>query len=67
MVLSNCSSCGKLQIQHAEILCVECLKQFIEDTHTVKNFLNQHPQANVMDLVHHTGLSYKKVKELVNR
>jgi predicted amidophosphoribosyltransferase len=67
MILSNCSSCGKLQLQQAEALCLDCFKQFIEDTHTVKNFLNQNPYANMMDVVHQTGFSLKKVKELVNR
>jgi hypothetical protein len=54
-------------MQHAEVLCNECLKQYIEDTHIVKDFLYQNPHANVMDLVNQTGLSLKKVKELVNR
>jgi hypothetical protein len=67
MGLSNCRNCGKLQMQHEDVLCSDCLKQYIEDTHIIKDFLSHNPRANVMDLVNQTGFSLKKVKELVNR
>ncbi|NHN31930.1 hypothetical protein [Paenibacillus agricola] len=66
MSLSNCQGCGVLHIQQKNVLCNDCLKQYIEETHIIKDFLYNHPHANVMDLVNETGFSLKKVKELVN-
>jgi hypothetical protein len=67
MNISNCRSCGKLHMQTEDTMCRDCLKQHIEDTHTVKAYLQANPRANVMDLVKQTGFSLKKVNELVKR
>ncbi|MDF2960236.1 MAG: hypothetical protein K0S39_1971 [Paenibacillus sp.] len=54
-------------MQTEDTMCRDCLKQHIEDTHTVKAYLQANPRANVMDLVKQTGFSLKKVNELVKR
>ncbi|WP_159884686.1 hypothetical protein [Paenibacillus puerhi] len=67
MQLSNCSSCGKLQLSHSPSLCKDCFRQHLDRTHQVKSYLTKHPHANMMDICRHTGLSLRAVNEVVTR
>jgi hypothetical protein len=67
MMITNCSGCGKLQLRTSQMLCQDCLKRHIEDSHRVKEFIRDNPRATVMDLVRQTGFSLKRVNELVKR
>ncbi|MCS7463285.1 winged helix-turn-helix domain-containing protein [Paenibacillus doosanensis] len=67
MNMSNCSGCGKLHLQPANVLCADCFKLHVADGHKIKAYLQANPGATVMDLARETGLSLKKVSEWVKR
>ncbi|SDE30131.1 hypothetical protein SAMN02799630_05095 [Paenibacillus sp. UNCCL117] len=67
MQLSNCSGCGKLQLNSSPALCKDCFKQHLDRSHRVKAFLTKNPRASLMDVCHHTGLSLRVVNEVVRR
>ncbi|WP_186445901.1 helix-turn-helix domain-containing protein [Paenibacillus cremeus] len=67
MSLVNCRGCGKLQLGSAEVLCSDCLRGRIEQSHRVKSYLREHPQATVMELCAHTGLPLSTIHEMVKR
>jgi len=67
MNLSNCRGCGKLHLQSVDVLCSDCFKLHLEQTHQVKRFLQANPHASAMDLAREMGLSLKQVYELVGR
>ncbi|WP_282940884.1 hypothetical protein [Paenibacillus sp. RC67] len=67
MNLSNCRGCGKLHMQSEKVLCADCFKLHLEQSHQVKMFLQANPRASAMDLAREMGLSLKQVNELVGR
>lgn len=67
MNISNCRGCGKLQVQHEHVLCTDCFKLHLAQSHQVKAFLRANPGATVIDLARETGLSLSKVNELIGK
>ncbi|MFC4599870.1 hypothetical protein [Cohnella hongkongensis] len=65
MELINCGRCGKLQVQKPDTLCKECQQIYIAESHLVKDYVKSHPGVTLMDVVRHTGLPLRRVKEIL--
>jgi len=67
MTLFNCGGCGKLLAGTMQSLCSDCLKSRVALTRQIKSFLQEHPNASLMDLYMQTGIPVHKVKDLLKQ
>ncbi|BBI31363.1 hypothetical protein [Cohnella abietis] len=65
MELNNCDRCGKLQLQKRGILCTDCQQLYFNESRVIKEYIKMNPRATMMDIVQHTGLSVKRIKEII--
>ncbi len=65
MELMNCDRCGKLHVQRLDMLCKECQQIYLAESHLVKEYVKNHPGSTLMDVVRHTGLPLKWIKEML--
>ncbi len=65
MELINCGKCGKLQVLKPDTLCKECQRIYIAESHLVKEYVQSNPGVTLMDVVRHTGLPLKWIKEML--
>ncbi|RKP50019.1 hypothetical protein D7Z26_19580 [Cohnella endophytica] len=65
MELINCGRCGKLQVQRPDTLCLDCQQIYIAESQAVKEYIKQNPGSSMLDVVRNTGLSIKRINEIV--
>ncbi|OXS60432.1 hypothetical protein B1A99_08390 [Cohnella sp. CIP 111063] len=65
MELINCGRCGRLQVQKPDTLCKECQQVYIAESHLVKDYVKNNPGVTLMDVVKHTGLPLRWIKEML--
>lgn len=65
MPLANCKECGKLFLKVSSDICPECQKKEEEDFDRVKNYLKEHPNAKITEIIEETGVSEIKVNKFI--
>lgn len=65
MELRNCPRCGKLFGYFNDPVCPECLKADEEELRKIKDYLANHPNAPVPEVVEKTGVSLEKVRNFL--
>jgi len=61
----NCYECGKLVLQNIDGLCPDCHREMEMLISTIKDFLVQNGQVNVMELSASTGIPTEKLLKLL--
>lgn len=67
MGIMNCLKCGMVILETRIHLCNDCFREQEEDFRRVKDYLLAHPRSTLMDVMQHTGVSLKVIKELTTR
>lgn len=67
MVLRNCNRCGKLfeAVSARMTICPECEQADELDFEKVKEFIAEHPTANVIEVTKGTGVARKRIYEWI--
>lgn len=66
MDVRNCIRCGKMfRSVGGRRLCPDCVKAEMEEFHAVKEYLREHPHANILDVSQATGVSVKKLRDYI--
>lgn len=61
MELRNCVRCGKLFAGNDASLCPDCVKEDEDLLRKIRDYLGNHPNASMMELVEQTGVPVEKV------
>lgn len=64
MGVINCSDCGIVILKKYIDLCSDCIKHQREDLMKIKEYLVVHQSANVIEVMHSTGLTLNRIREL---
>lgn len=54
--VKQCRKCGKLFVSDGSPLCVDCMRQMDECFNIIKDYVYDHPQANVAEISEGTGI-----------
>ncbi|MCX7796160.1 MAG: MerR family transcriptional regulator [bacterium] len=65
MPLANCKECGKLFLKVASDICPECQRKEEEDFNKVKEYLKEHPNANLSEIMEATGVGENKISKFI--
>ena len=67
MRMMNCVRCGKLfePINASEKICHTCKKEEEENFQTVKEYIEENPNAIVAEIVNETGVSAKRIQKFL--
>jgi len=63
--IRNCTRCGKIYQYDGFKICPSCRKEDEEDFIKVKDYLYQHPGANLQEVHEGTGVDVKKIIEFL--
>jgi len=63
--IRNCSRCGRIYVYDGFKLCIDCRKEDEEDFQKVKDYLEDHPNSNVMKVSKATNVDSKKIIEFL--
>lgn len=63
--VKQCRKCGRLFESFGESLCPRCIAEMEEDYIKVKDYVYDHPDANVFDVSKETGVAEKTVLEFL--
>lgn len=63
--IRNCKRCGRLYTYTGNDLCPECYKQDEEDFIKVRDYLDVHPLATMMEISQNTQVSVKKIMDFL--
>ena len=61
MNLRNCSRCGNVYVYDGFNICLNCRRSDEEDFQKVKEYLEENPGANVIEVSEGTGVETKKI------
>jgi flagellar operon protein (TIGR03826 family) len=61
MDVRNCSECGRIYAYNGKLICPKCVEAEEKEFQKVKQFLWDHPGANVLEVTEATGVDEKKV------
>jgi len=61
MNIKNCVRCGRIYVYDGYSLCIDCRRADEEDFNKVKEYLDENPGANVMEVSEATGVETKKI------
>lgn len=61
MNLRNCNRCGKVYVYDGFNICLDCRRAHEEDFKKVKEYLDEHPGATVVEVSEATGVETKKI------
>ncbi len=64
MGVINCSDCGLVILKKYIDLCNDCIKLQRDDLTKIKEYLVIHRNASVIDVMHNTGLTLNRIREL---
>ncbi len=59
--IKQCRQCRKLFESFGSVICPECAEELDRSFQTVKNYLYDHPDANVFEITKETGVAEKIV------
>lgn len=62
--LKNCPFCQKVYVDYGEGCCAACKEKQESERDLVRDFLNEHPGADMMTIAKATGLSAKVLKRM---
>jgi RecJ-like exonuclease len=63
--LANCTICGKIIVNESTSFCKSCLEEKKEDIETVKNYLRNHANPNLMEVHTMTGVPVQTIQKLI--
>lgn len=63
MEIRNCKRCGRLYTYTGIDLCPECYRQDEEDFIKVRDYLDAHPSATMLEISRNTQVSTKKIMD----
>lgn len=63
----NCAECGKFVLTDFDGLCADCHQEMEMIVSTLKDFLVNHGQVNLLELSEATGISTEKLLKLLRR
>lgn len=62
MKIKQCSQCkGIFQVYANESICPKCMEKLDQDYMKVRDYLYQHPRADIMELTEGTGVAEKHI------
>lgn len=67
MDVRNCSRCGKIYAYDGFNICLKCRQDDEDDFKKVKEYLYEHPGANIVEIIEKTGVESKKVIEFLRQ
>ncbi|HHW57516.1 MAG TPA: MerR family transcriptional regulator [Clostridia bacterium] len=65
MEIRNCKRCGKLYTYTGIDLCPKCYRQDEEDFMKVRDYLDAHPSATMLEISQNTQVSTKKIMDFL--
>ncbi|SHE46835.1 flagellar operon protein TIGR03826 [Thermoanaerobacter uzonensis DSM 18761] len=65
MEIRNCKRCGRLYTYTGIDLCPECYRQDEEDFMKVRDYLDAHPSATMLEISQNTQVSIKKIMDFL--
>ncbi|OWZ84857.1 TIGR03826 family flagellar region protein [Natranaerobius trueperi] len=63
--LKNCKSCGKLFLKVSRNICPDCFQEEEDCFLKVKNYLDEHPNATVLEVSTETEVTQKQIKKFI--
>lgn len=66
MNVRNCPRCGKMfRPLSGRRICPDCVKADLEEFHSVRDYLRDHPGANIFEVTEATGVPVRKIQEYI--
>jgi hypothetical protein len=65
MEISNCKRCGQLILHTQSSFCKICLEEQKSDIQQVKDYLNTHSNATLLELHNATGIPLQTLQALI--
>jgi flagellar operon protein (TIGR03826 family) len=65
MPLANCKECGRLFIKVTSDICPDCQRKEEEEFDRVKEYLKNHPNANLSEIMEATGVSENRISKFI--
>ncbi|MEB3104021.1 hypothetical protein [Ferviditalea candida] len=67
MKITNCPVCGKFHTGERSYsgLCIDCAEIHLQHSHKIKDYLQQHPFASVMEVYFNTGVPLRSIREVM--
>jgi len=63
--LANCKECGRLFMKVSMDICPDCQREIEEDFEKVRNYLKEHPNAKIMEIIDATGIMESRVNRFI--
>lgn len=64
-MLRNCEKCNRVFAHPTRSLCADCYAQEQQSFALVKDYLGEHPQASVAEVVQETGVDLETIYEFI--
>lgn len=65
MPLANCKECGRLFVKVTSDICPDCQRKEEEEFNLVKEYLKNHPNANLSEIMEATGVSENRISKFI--
>lgn len=67
MKVTNCPVCGKFHVGERSCggLCISCMEVHLQHSHKIKEYMQHHPFASLMEVYFNTGVPLRAIRELM--
>lgn len=65
MTYEICKRCGKMFEKNGKTYCESCFEKNKREYNLITDYIRQHPNATVLDIITETGVSLKTINYLV--